>query len=75
MVITQPSGFVAEVHDRMPVALQRSEFDQCLRGTPDEAAALMKPAPQDQLQKWPVSKRIAETLQSWTTGEVFGRWR
>jgi putative SOS response-associated peptidase YedK len=58
MVITEPNGFVAEVHDRMPVVLEPNQFDQWLHGTPDEAAQLMKPAPEDVLQKWPVSKRI-----------------
>lgn len=29
-----------------------------MTGTPDEAAELMKPAAEDALQKWPVSKRI-----------------
>ncbi len=58
MVITEPNKFVAEVHDRMPVVLEKSQFDQWMNGTPDEAAELMKPAPEDMLQKWPVSKRI-----------------
>ena len=58
MVITEPNKFVAEVHDRMPVVLDESQFDQWMNGTPDEAAELMKPAPEDVLRKWPVSKRI-----------------
>lgn len=58
MVITKPNAFVAEVHDRMPVVLEPDHFDQWMNGTPDEAAELMKPAAEDVLQKWPVSKRI-----------------
>jgi putative SOS response-associated peptidase YedK len=58
MVITEPSAFVAPVQDRMPVLLEPAQFDQWMLGTPDEAAALMKPAAENVLQKWPVSKRI-----------------
>lgn len=58
MVITEPNKFVAEVHDRMPVVLEPSQFDQWMLGTPDEAAALMRPAAEDVLQKWAVSKAV-----------------
>ena len=33
------TDFVAEVHDRMPVVLEKSQFAQWMKGTPDEAAA------------------------------------
>jgi hypothetical protein len=58
MVITEPDKFVAEVHDRMPVILEKPQFEQWMIGTPDEAAELMKPAGEDVLQRWTVSKRI-----------------
>jgi putative SOS response-associated peptidase YedK len=56
MIITEPNKFVAEVHDRMPVLLTEKQFDPWLSG----AAGLeyLKPAPNDFLQKWPVSKRV-----------------
>jgi putative SOS response-associated peptidase YedK len=58
MVITEPNKFVAEVHDRMPVILERKDFKQWERGNANDAAALMKPADEDVLQKWPVSMRV-----------------
>ena len=58
MVIGEPSKFVSEVHDRMPVILEPSDFDQWERGNVMDAAALMKPANEDVLQKWPVSQRV-----------------
>jgi putative SOS response-associated peptidase YedK len=58
MVITEPNKFVAEVHSRMPVILDPSDFEQWERGDVNDAAALMKPADDDLLQKWPVSKRV-----------------
>jgi hypothetical protein len=58
MVITEPNRFVAEMHDRMPVILEAKDFEQWERGDVKDAAALMKPAGEDVLQKWPVSRRV-----------------
>ena len=58
MVIGEPSKFVSEVHDRMPVILDPKDFEQWERGDVKDAAALMKSAGEDVLQKWPVSKRV-----------------
>jgi putative SOS response-associated peptidase YedK len=58
MVIGEPSTFVSEVHDRTPVILEPKDFEQWERGDPEDAAALMKPAGEDLLQKWPVSQRM-----------------
>jgi putative SOS response-associated peptidase YedK len=56
MIITQPNGFVAEVHDRMPALLAEKDFEPLLSGT--AGIELLKPAPKDTLQRWPVSKRV-----------------
>jgi putative SOS response-associated peptidase YedK len=58
MVITEPNKLAAEIHDRMSVILEAKDFDQWERGDAKDAAALMKPAAEDVLQKWPVSKRV-----------------
>jgi putative SOS response-associated peptidase YedK len=58
MVITGPNKFVAEMHDRMPVILEAKDFEQWERGDAKGAAALMKPAGEDVLEKWPVSRRV-----------------
>jgi putative SOS response-associated peptidase YedK len=34
---------VSQYHNRMPVVLDDSQFDDWMRGTPDQAAALMRP--------------------------------
>jgi putative SOS response-associated peptidase YedK len=48
-----------DAHDRMPVILEREHFDTWMRTNEvEEAAALMKPAGEDVLQRWPVAKRI-----------------
>jgi putative SOS response-associated peptidase YedK len=56
MIITEPNEFVAEVHDRMPVLLTDKQFDPWLTGK--AGVEYLKPAPNDYLQKWPVSKRV-----------------
>jgi putative SOS response-associated peptidase YedK len=52
MVITEPSKFVGEVHDRMPVILEAKDFEQWERGDANDAAALLQPVAEDVLQKW-----------------------
>lgn len=56
MIITEPNKFVAEVHDRMPVLLSETEFEPWLSGK--ASLDLLKPAADDFLQRWPVSKRV-----------------
>jgi putative SOS response-associated peptidase YedK len=56
MIITEPNALVAEVHDRMPVLLMPEQFDHWLRG--DMGVEELKPAPDDYLQRWAVSKRV-----------------
>jgi putative SOS response-associated peptidase YedK len=56
MIITEPNKFVAEVHDRMPVLLTEEQFDPWLSGK--AGVEYLKSAPNDFLQKWPVSKRV-----------------
>jgi putative SOS response-associated peptidase YedK len=53
MIITEPNDFVADVHDRMPVI--RANFGAWLN---DGETALLKPAANDVLQRWPVSQRV-----------------
>ena len=56
MIIGEPNDFVAEVHDRMPVLLQPEQVDHWLSG--EMSVDELKPAPNDYLQRWPVSKRV-----------------
>jgi putative SOS response-associated peptidase YedK len=56
MMITEPNNFVAEVHDRMPVLLAEKDYEPWLSGK--AGLELLKPAAEDALQKWPVSKRV-----------------
>jgi len=56
MIITEPNKFVAEVHDRMPVLLPEDQFEPWLGG--EAGLEVLKPAAEELLQRWPVSKRV-----------------
>jgi putative SOS response-associated peptidase YedK len=59
MMITEPNEFVAEVHDRMPVLLTEKDFEPWLSG--NAGVELLRPAPNDLLQRWPVSRRVSSS--------------
>ena len=56
MIIGQPNDFVAEVHDRMPILLTEKQFDPWLSN--EAGVEMLQPAPNNFLQKRPVSKRV-----------------
>ena len=56
MIITEPNGFAAQIHDRMPVFLTEAQFAQWL--SREAGAGILKPVANDFLQRWPVSKRV-----------------
>lgn len=62
MLITSPNQLVAQVHDRMPVILEAKNFQAWLSGQagPD----LLKPAANDVLTQWAVSKRVNSSRTS-----------
>jgi putative SOS response-associated peptidase YedK len=55
MIITEPNDFASEIHDRMPVFLTENQFARWLNT--EVGAEYLNPAPNDYLQRWPVSKR------------------
>jgi putative SOS response-associated peptidase YedK len=56
MVITEPNDVVAEVHDRRPVLLGEDQFQPWL--SREVGGEILKPASNDYLQRWMVSKRV-----------------
>ena len=45
LAMTEACIHVADVHDRMPVILQRHDWTDCLDGPPDAAGLLCRPFP------------------------------
>jgi len=58
IVTTDAAPSVAQYHNRMPVVLEDSQFDDWMRSTPDQAAALMKP--------------YAGSIEAWKVGADVG---
>lgn len=56
MIITDTNEFVGELNDRMPVILEPEQFEAWLTGA--AGLELLKPAANDVLQCWPVSRRV-----------------
>jgi putative SOS response-associated peptidase YedK len=56
MIITNANELASKIHDRMPVLLQPKDFDGWMAGT--ASIEMLKPAPDDYLQVWPVSRRV-----------------
>jgi putative SOS response-associated peptidase YedK len=62
MIITKANDFVGEVHDRMPVLLRPEDFDAWLSAK--AGFELLKPAANEILQRWPVSRRVNSSRAS-----------
>jgi putative SOS response-associated peptidase YedK len=56
MIVGGPNDFAADIHDRMPVFLTQDQFALWL--SREAGVEVLKPAPNDYLQRWPVSKRV-----------------
>lgn len=61
IITTEPNEAIAKLHDRMPVVLVESDWPAWLgevSATNDELKALLRPYPSDQMEVWPVDKRV-----------------
>jgi putative SOS response-associated peptidase YedK len=58
VVTTEPNATVSGLHHRMGVVLDPDEEEIWLHGDPDEAFALLDPAPDDGWHAYPVSTRV-----------------
>ena len=56
MIITEPNDFVIVGHGRMPVLSTERQYGSWLSG--EAGLEFLEPAPNDFLQKWPMSKRV-----------------
>jgi putative SOS response-associated peptidase YedK len=56
IIVTDANVFTRTIHDRMPVILEREKVGAWLSG--EASAKLLRPAPENVLRMWPVSKRV-----------------
>src|SRR5580692_2396567 len=59
IIVTDANALTRAVHDRMPVLLEPHQIDAWLNGT--TGTELLKPAADDALRMWPVSRRVNRT--------------
>jgi hypothetical protein len=71
MLITKPNGFVAEIHDRMPVLLAEKDFEPWLSG--EAGIELLKPAPDDLLQRGPCGTSTQGRAELRTVPDFIGK--
>jgi putative SOS response-associated peptidase YedK len=53
-----PNQLVGEIHDRMPLVIEPANWSQWLEGSPQEAAALVRPDPMEGFTRHAVSTRV-----------------
>jgi putative SOS response-associated peptidase YedK len=58
LIITEANSFISAIHDRMPVLLDREGIGAWLSG--EAGTELLKPAPDDAVRMWPVSRRVSK---------------
>jgi SOS response associated peptidase (SRAP) len=56
LIVTAANDFTRRMHDRMPVLLSHHYYETWLTGK--AGVELLRPAPNDLLRLWPVSKRV-----------------
>ena len=54
IIVTAANDLTRKIHQRMPVVLE--QFEPWLTGA--AGAGMLKPAPEDMLQMWPVSRKV-----------------
>jgi putative SOS response-associated peptidase YedK len=59
IIVTAANTLTRAIHDRMPVIFDPRDVDRWLAG--EIGADALKPAPDDALRIWPVSRRVNRT--------------
>jgi putative SOS response-associated peptidase YedK len=59
IIVTDANALTRPIHDRMPVLLDKADIESWLNGT--GGTELLRPAADDHLRMWPVSRRVNKT--------------
>jgi putative SOS response-associated peptidase YedK len=59
IIVTDANALTRPIHDRMPVVLDRADVRPWLSG--EAGTELLRPAAEDRLRTWPVSRRVNKT--------------
>jgi putative SOS response-associated peptidase YedK len=56
IIVTDANALTRPIHDRMPVVLDKTDIERWLNG--EAGTELLRPAGEDRLRMWPVSRRV-----------------
>ena len=59
IIVTDANALTRPIHDRMPVILHTADFGAWLAGA--AGTEVLRPASEDRLRMWPVSRRVNKT--------------
>ena len=59
IIVTDANVVTQTIHDRMPVLLNKVDFEPWLSGA--AGTELLRPAAEDRVRMWPVSRRVNKT--------------
>jgi len=59
IIVTNANELTRPIHDRMPVVLDEANIGPWLKG--EAGTELLRPAGEDRLRMWPVSRRVNKT--------------
>jgi putative SOS response-associated peptidase YedK len=59
IIVTDANALTRPIHDRMPVLLDKADIKSWLNGT--SGAELLRPAAEERVRMWPVSRRVNKT--------------
>ena len=59
IIVTDANALTRSIHDRIPVVLDKADIGPWLTGA--AGSELLKPAAEDRLRMWPVSRRVNKT--------------
>ncbi len=59
IIVTDANALTRSIHDRMPVVLDNTDIRPWLNG--EAGTELLRPAAEDRLRMWPVSRRVNKT--------------
>lgn len=61
LITTGPNDLMVPVHDRMPVIVSPDDYEMWLAGDSRDALTLIRPYRAEEMQAWPVSKRVSRS--------------
>jgi len=63
VITTGPNEVMAPVHDRMPVIIPPEHWQDWLSAAPEKVDALLAPPAAQDMQAWPVDRRMSRTTE------------